>query len=132
MASSMGCGPSSPSSPPRAGTSGRNTASVADKLIPTGAVEMELAERVALLLWRLRRIARYEAAVSAASQEAAERDYIDKQEEKYRYNHVYVSYAPEAMRQKLRDYPARIRLLYVRQCRNKHLLKRVSTATLTR
>ncbi len=89
----------------------RHRAGVADELAPLGAVEMELTERVALLLWRLRRVARYEATVSGASQEDAERDYVRQQEEEHRYSHVYTNYDPESLRQDLRDYPARIRLL---------------------
>src|SRR5436190_857486 len=52
----------------------QHRACVADELAPIGAVEMELAERVALLLWRLRRVARYEVAVAGASQEDAEEE----------------------------------------------------------
>src|SRR6516164_785356 len=40
-------------------------------LAPAGALEGQLAERVALALWRLNRVARYEAAVIAATQEEA-------------------------------------------------------------
>jgi hypothetical protein len=86
-------------------------AGVTDELAPTGAVEMELAERVALLLWRLRRVARYEATVAGASQEDAAEEYVNKQDEKHRYSHVFINYDPDSLRQDLRDYPARIRLL---------------------
>jgi hypothetical protein len=42
---------------------------------PTGPVEYELAERVAILSWRLRRVTRYEAQAIAISQEKIEDDY---------------------------------------------------------
>jgi hypothetical protein len=40
-------------------------------LAPVGTLETELAERVALLTWRLRRVVRYETAVTTADMEAA-------------------------------------------------------------
>ena len=42
---------------------------------PDGPVEFELAERVAVLTWRLRRVPRYEAQAIAISQEKVEDDY---------------------------------------------------------
>jgi len=42
---------------------------------PDGPVEFELAERVAVLTWRLRRVTRYEAQAIAISQEKVEDDY---------------------------------------------------------
>jgi hypothetical protein len=42
---------------------------------PDGPVEHELAERVAILSWRLRRVTRYEAQAIAISQEKVEDDY---------------------------------------------------------
>lgn len=84
---------------------------IVDELAPTGALEMELAERVALLLWRMRRVARYEANVAGAAQEDAESDYVERQEEKHRHSHTYISYAPDELRKDLRMYPARARFL---------------------
>lgn len=46
-------------------------AGVVAALAPFGAVESELAERVALLFWRLRRVATYETAVIAAGMDQA-------------------------------------------------------------
>src|SRR4051794_19377511 len=42
-------------------------AAVVADLSPDGAVEQELADRVAGIMWRLRRVARYEAAAMAAT-----------------------------------------------------------------
>src|SRR5215208_2533302 len=42
---------------------------------PTGPVQYELAERVAILSWRLRRVTRYEAQAIAISQEKIEDDF---------------------------------------------------------
>jgi hypothetical protein len=44
-------------------------AGIAQSLAPAGALEVELAGRVALSLWRLRRVAAFEAAVTAAGLE---------------------------------------------------------------
>jgi hypothetical protein len=50
----------------------RHRVGVFDSLAPVGHLEVTLAERVALLLWRLARVARYEAAVTAAGLEEAD------------------------------------------------------------
>lgn len=47
-------------------------AGVVASLIPVGLLEVNLAERAALLLWRLQRLARYEAETVAAAMEAVE------------------------------------------------------------
>ena len=47
-------------------------AGVVESLAPVGLLEVNLAERAALLLWRLQRLARYEAEIVAAAMEAAE------------------------------------------------------------
>src|SRR5262245_29443369 len=46
-------------------------AGVVESLAPVGLLETTLAERVALLLWRLARLAKYEAATTAAAVEDA-------------------------------------------------------------
>jgi hypothetical protein len=46
-------------------------AGVVATLAPVGTLETELAERVALLLWRLRRVVRYETEVTSAAIDAA-------------------------------------------------------------
>jgi hypothetical protein len=50
----------------------RHRVGVFDSLAPVGLLEATLAERVALLLWRLARVVRYEAAVTAAGLEEAD------------------------------------------------------------
>src|SRR5262249_42499625 len=47
-------------------------AGVVDSLAPVGALEVNLAERAALLLWRLQRLARYEVETVAAAVVAAD------------------------------------------------------------
>src|SRR5262245_9390379 len=47
-------------------------AGVVDSLAPVGLLEVNLAERAALLLWRLQRLARYEAETVAAGVQAAD------------------------------------------------------------
>jgi hypothetical protein len=47
-------------------------AGVVESLAPVGLLEVNLAERAALLLWRLQRLARYEAGTVAAGMEDAE------------------------------------------------------------
>ena len=49
-------------------------AGVLDALAPVGALEQALAARVALQLWRLDRVARYETAMIALGQEAVPED----------------------------------------------------------
>src|SRR5262249_51354821 len=47
-------------------------AGVVESLAPVGLLEMNLAERAALLLWRLQRLARFEAETVAAAVQAAD------------------------------------------------------------
>ena len=51
---------------------------VLDSLSPVGHLETVLAERVALLSWRLHRVTRYETESIALSQEKMEGDLADK------------------------------------------------------
>lgn len=51
---------------------GAHRAGVVTSLAPVGLLEVNLAERAALLLWRLQRLARYEAETVAAAMEEAE------------------------------------------------------------
>jgi hypothetical protein len=51
-------------------------ASLVEQLLPVGALELELAERIASLLWRLRRPARYEREYIAASIERVPEDFL--------------------------------------------------------
>ena len=50
-------------------------------LRPEGNLEQELAERIALFLWRLRRVARYETESIRLSQEQVEEDLAEQREE---------------------------------------------------
>ena len=51
---------------------------VLESLSPEGHLEFVLAERVALLSWRLNRVTRYETEIIALSQEKMEDDLVDK------------------------------------------------------
>jgi len=84
---------------------------IVDALAPAGALEVALAERVALLLWRLGRVARFETTVATAAQEDSEDDYVRREEEKGRYTGTWASHSPDDLREELRRYPARARLL---------------------
>jgi hypothetical protein len=53
-----------------------HVAGVLDSLAPQGYLEERLAERVALLLWRLGRVARYETETAATALENAEKDLL--------------------------------------------------------
>jgi hypothetical protein len=53
-------------------------AGILESLLPEGHLELVLAERVALLSWRLNRITRYETETIALSQEKMEDDLADK------------------------------------------------------
>lgn len=86
-------------------------AGILGSLAPAGALEEALAERVALLLWRLGRVARFEAAVATAAQEDSEDDYVRREEEKGRYTGSWDSHSPKDLRDELRHHPARARLL---------------------
>jgi hypothetical protein len=52
---------------------------VLESLSPEGHLELVLAERVALLSWRLHRVTRYERETIALSQEKVEEDLMDRQ-----------------------------------------------------
>jgi len=56
----------------------RHLAGTLESLAPEGHLETVLAERVALLSWRLHRAARYETETIALSQEAVEKDLAEK------------------------------------------------------
>ena len=64
----------------------RHQAGILDSLAPVGAMETELANRVAQCLWRLRRLTAYETAVTAVGlaevpdemERAADNDIFDK------------------------------------------------------
>ncbi len=86
-------------------------AGIVDALAPAGALEEALAERVALLLWRLGRVARFEAAVATAAQEDSEDDYVRREEEKGRYTGSWDSHSPDELRAELRSHAALLRLL---------------------
>ena len=51
---------------------------ILENLFPVGPLELTLAERVALLSWRLHRVTRYETEVIALSQEKVEEDIHDR------------------------------------------------------
>src|SRR5215212_11728305 len=51
---------------------------IMDNLSPVGHLEVTLAERVALLSWRLHRVTRYETGAIAISQETIENDIHDR------------------------------------------------------
>jgi len=86
-------------------------AGILDSLAPIGALEQTLAERVTLLLWRLGRVARFEVAVATAAQQDAAEEYVRREEEKGRYTGTWASHSPDELREELRRYPARTRLL---------------------
>src|ERR671916_2599632 len=52
---------------------------VLESLSPEGHLELVLAERVALLSWRLHRVTRYEQETIALSQEKVEEDLMERQ-----------------------------------------------------
>ena len=51
-----------------------------ESLSPEGHLELVLAERVALLSWRLHRVTRYERETIALSQEKVEEDLMERQQ----------------------------------------------------
>jgi hypothetical protein len=81
---------------------------VLDSLSPEGHLEMVLAERVALLSWRLHRVTRYETESIALFQEKAEDDLADKRRFSSR---VLGAAHPEAVRGNLRAARSDLRLL---------------------
>jgi len=90
-------------------------AAIMDALVPVGAMEDALAERIALLMWRLGRVARYETAMLAGSVADTERDYVHNEEQKQRYPnsrvYTYTPNTPEECRDAIRDATATARLL---------------------
>jgi hypothetical protein len=86
-------------------------AGILASLAPIGALEEALAARVALLLWRLGRVARFETAVATAAQEDSEGDYARREEEKERYAGSWASHSPDELRADLRRYAALLRLM---------------------
>ena len=85
----------------------RHLAGTLDSLDPEGHLETVLAERVALLSWRLHRAARYETESIALSQEKAEDDLADRR----RFaSHVLGAAHPEDVRGALEDARATHRL----------------------
>lgn len=93
----------------------RHYAGIVEALAPAGAVESALADRVALLLWRMERVARYETAMVGASVVDAERDYEQGEEEKQQYTpgatYRYTPNTPGECREAIRDAAANVRLL---------------------
>jgi len=57
---------------------GAHRGAIIAALAPVGALEAELAERVALLTWRLRRVVRVETAIIAGQLADAERDAVER------------------------------------------------------
>ncbi len=83
-------------------------AGVLESLKPEGHLETVLAERVALLSWRLHRVTRYETESIALYQEQAEDDLADRR----RFgSHVLGANHPEDVRGKLKAAKAKHRLL---------------------
>jgi hypothetical protein len=81
---------------------------VLESLSPEGHLEFVLAERVALLLWRLHRVTRYETESIALIQEKAEDDLADRR----RFgSHVLGAALPEDVRSNLKDARSDHRLL---------------------
>jgi hypothetical protein len=81
---------------------------VLESLQPEGHLEFVLAERVALLLWRLNRVTRYETESIALFQEKAEDDLADRR----RFgSHVLGAAHPEEVRSNLKAARSEYRLL---------------------
>src|SRR5215203_6069238 len=82
--------------------------SVLESLQPEGHLETVLAERVALLSWRLNRVTRYETESIALFQEKAEDDLADRR----RFgSHVLGAAHPEDVRSNLKDARSDYRLI---------------------
>jgi len=96
-----------------AGEWGRHYAGIVDTLAPAGAVESALTDRVALLLWRMGRVARYETAMVGASVADAERDYEQGEEKRQQDSgsYRYVPNTPGECHEAIRDAAAQVRLL---------------------
>jgi hypothetical protein len=86
----------------------RHLAGILDSLAPEGHLETVLAERVALCLWRLNRVARYETESIALYQEKAENDLAQKRRFE---SHVLGAAHPENVRDELEAARAKHRLL---------------------
>jgi hypothetical protein len=81
---------------------------VLDSLSPEGHLELNLAERVALLSWRLHRVTRYETESIALFREKAEDDLADKRRFSSR---VLGADHPEDVRENLKDARSNYRLI---------------------
>lgn len=90
-------------------------AGIVAALAPIGAVETALADRVALLIWRLARVGRYETAMVGGSVADAERDYARAEHERQRYEpgatYSHAANTPEDCREEIGDATANARLL---------------------
>ncbi|PLS86333.1 MAG: hypothetical protein CYG60_07815 [Actinobacteria bacterium] len=85
----------------------RHLSGILESLAPEGHLETVLAERVALLSWRLHRVTRYETESIALYQEKAEDDLASRR----RFaSHVLGAAHPEAVRGNLEDARAKHRL----------------------
>lgn len=79
----------------------RHRAGTVAALAPVGTLETELVERVAILMWRLRRVVRYETAVTAAGIDAAvarvrgEEDAEDKENRRLRADFFPEEHRPQ-------------------------------------
>lgn len=80
-----------------------------DSLQPVGHLETVLAGRVALLLWRLERVARYERATIAVAQETVEDDLAEARRRSFARSHG--ADRPDELRDALHDAEALGRLL---------------------
>src|SRR5215210_5208940 len=58
-----------------------------EDLAPLGSLELVLAERVALLCWRLHRVTRYETEIIARSQESVVEDLRDRRSSAFGYGY---------------------------------------------
>jgi hypothetical protein len=85
---------------------------VLDSLSPEGHLELVLAERVALLSWRLHRVTRYERETIALSQEKVEEDLMDRQSSN--------PLSPDAMQ------PQDVRMIFEDAKKAHRLLKKLS------
>jgi hypothetical protein len=85
---------------------------VLESLSPEGHLELVLAERVALLSWRLHRVTRYERESIALSQEKVEEDLMDRQSSN--------PLSPDAM------YPQDVRMDFEDAKKTHRLLKKLS------
>ena len=86
-------------------------AGVLASLAPVGHVESVLAERVALQLWRLHRVARYEALAVSSSHETLEKD-VEAKRNFWKHPDESAASRLEAATQRLRDQEERLRCLH--------------------